>query len=600
MSDQYRDILDNAVTANRNNIPLLDALLAWTQNPTSMSAGYAIHENITEIRKTIHTRHSECNIDEIIDILQEITQKLVRSKGSDLENLGIRDPILYEIRQDLRDSIMRAHLPQLQAWFLERLEKAPQDAIDLLPILATHLRDDWSSSIKINLDFVEEQFNVAFDREVDKNLNLEWFGILNGLIWIHTNKRQKERKMYFTPYARSICEELGSKSWGLQFTSIDLDLLSIAESIYQSSGAQETLVEHLIAYGAIMPSHDAYCDSRKWHNMPNVLGLINGSWVLNPLIRARLAEAMSTSRRNNIQQAALRYNKWFMDLAIQNPSGRYFNPLAYQEDQRIYVGSFQSSDLGSHPEIVFSTVVSPAVEEYSRRAGSLIILQNVHPLFLSRRDDDWTSNGVTMISVNNGEFTLLGYKTVIARMIAENIELMSESEPVEIEAYQGGVLTPDAPYSNLLHLFRVVRSSKDYLWWFDKYFSRAGLEATLEELKSADAKEILILTGISSKINKTLRRELLRFSKELTVMGKDVQLRVIIDKTALNRIHDRWIITEGSCYNIPSIDSMMMGQFMEIKRTNYRPPFKEWWDLGFDIKEEWHLIEKALGTAPRT
>lgn len=56
------------------------------------------------------------------------------------------------------------------------------------------------------------------------------------------------------------------------------------------------------------------------------------------------------------------------------------------------------------------------------------------------------------------------------------------------------------------------------------------------------------------------------------------EVRVIIDNKLMADIHDRWIISENLCYNMPSTDTVARGQYSEVKRTMNFPPFIEWWD----------------------
>jgi hypothetical protein len=162
-------------------------------------------------------------------------------------------------------------------------------------------------------------------------------------------------------------------------------------------------------------------------------------------------------------------------------------------------------------------------------------------------------------------------------------------------SYEGGVLTPDTPFSNVTELRNAIRSCTGYIWWFDKFFSKAGLETTISAIIDSSAMQIRILTGTSDKISSRLRRDFLRFQDELAKHGKEAELRVITNSALLGDIHDRWLISENTCYNLASIDSIMKGQFTEIKPTDYRPPFDEWWKEGFDIESEWNDIEKTKG-----
>jgi hypothetical protein len=71
--------------------------------------------------------------------------------------------------------------------------------------------------------------------------------------------------------------------------------------------------------------------------------------------------------------------------------------------------------------------------------------------------------------------------------------------------------------------------------------------------------------------------------KELKSDGVECELRVIIDNKLNADIHDRWIISENICYNMPSTDTIARGQYSEVKRTANFPPFNEWWGKSKDI-----------------
>jgi len=65
--------------------------------------------------------------------------------------------------------------------------------------------------------------------------------------------------------------------------------------------------------------------------------------------------------------------------------------------------------------------------------------------------------------------------------------------------------------------------------------------------------------------------------KELKGDGVKCELRVITDKKLKADIHDRWVISENLCYNMPSTDTVVRGQYSEVKRTANFPPFNNWW-----------------------
>lgn len=56
--------------------------------------------------------------------------------------------------------------------------------------------------------------------------------------------------------------------------------------------------------------------------------------------------------------------------------------------------------------------------------------------------------------------------------------------------------------------------------------------------------------------------------------------------------HDRWLISRNINYNLMSGDVAKRGQYAEIKITQNRPPFNEWWQNSLDILVSWDEIKK--------
>ena len=111
-------------------------------------------------------------------------------------------------------------------------------------------------------------------------------------------------------------------------------------------------------------------------------------------------------------------------------------------------------------------------------------------------------------------------------------------------------------------------------------------------MKESSISLIKIRIGMGDKVNERFRNDFSRFASELDVLGKSTSLRVIVDKEILRDIHDRWIVTKDACWNVPSVDTILIGQYAEIKDTEYRPPFDEWWNSALDLLDDWNLILK--------
>ena len=95
----------------------------------------------------------------------------------------------------------------------------------------------------------------------------------------------------------------------------------------------------------------------------------------------------------------------------------------------------------------------------------------------------------------------------------------------------------------------------------------------------------------NESVDKQLRDEFKDFVEEMKNYGKDAQMRVITDSKIKQSFHDRWIISENVCYNVPSIDVAMRKQLTEFHSTENKPPFDEWWEKSFDIIEDWNKIK---------
>ncbi|PIV64036.1 MAG: hypothetical protein COS11_04280, partial [bacterium (Candidatus Ratteibacteria) CG01_land_8_20_14_3_00_40_19] len=145
------------------------------------------------------------------------------------------------------------------------------------------------------------------------------------------------------------------------------------------------------------------------------------------------------------------------------------------------------------------------------------------------------------------------------------------------------LLSPGKPFSNKKAIRDVISSCEKYIYWIDKYFSKAGLDWLSESLNISKVKSIKILMS-SEKVDEkfiSLYRDL---KKELKSDGVKCELRVILDNLKAD-IHDRWIISKNLCYNMPSTDTIVRGQYSEVKRTANFPPFDEWWEKSKDIQK---------------
>lgn len=163
------------------------------------------------------------------------------------------------------------------------------------------------------------------------------------------------------------------------------------------------------------------------------------------------------------------------------------------------------------------------------------------------------------------------------------IKILFNPKTDEIKEQKKMFLSPETPYTNIKHLWSAFRRCSEYIHWVDKHFSTKGLEPLSEEADATKVKEIRILSSISSNINEKLKRDFIRLKEELKSRGINMELRVICNDDLLRKIHGRWIISKGICFNVPPVNSIYQGQYDEIKETENIPPFEEWWKQGKDM-----------------
>lgn len=144
------------------------------------------------------------------------------------------------------------------------------------------------------------------------------------------------------------------------------------------------------------------------------------------------------------------------------------------------------------------------------------------------------------------------------------------------------LLSPEKPFSNKKAIRDIISLCEKHIYWVDKYFSKAGLDWLSESLDAGKVKEVRILMSLE-KVDKKFISLYKDLKKELKSDGIKCELRVISDNKLNANIHDRWIISENLCYNMPSTDTIARGQYSEVKRTMNLPPFNEWWEKSKDI-----------------
>jgi hypothetical protein len=178
----------------------------------------------------------------------------------------------------------------------------------------------------------------------------------------------------------------------------------------------------------------------------------------------------------------------------------------------------------------------------------------------------------------------------------ENTILLAIGEKIgaETEITSPTMTTPHTPYTNIRIMRNAIESCKVYVYWIDKYFAISDLDILIDASKKADFKEVKILISLINADDR-MRTNFKRFRDEMKNIGILCEMRVVVDSKIYGEYHDRWILSSNINYNSMSGDIAKRGQYAEIKTTENRPPFKEWWQNSLDIISDWNDISKCKG-----
>ena len=191
------------------------------------------------------------------------------------------------------------------------------------------------------------------------------------------------------------------------------------------------------------------------------------------------------------------------------------------------------------------------------------------------------SNAYQSMKENNFEFLEEREKAIL--------QVIGEKIGAETVTTLPSMTTPHTPYTNIRIIRNAIESSRDYLYWIDKYFAVGDLDILIDAIGKTDIKELKILISLTNA-DIRMRSAFKRFKEEMA--NKDIisELRVVVDSMVYNEFHDRWLLSRNINYNIMSGDTARTKQYAELKVTKNRPPFDNRWDKSLDIISRWDEI----------
>lgn len=131
-------------------------------------------------------------------------------------------------------------------------------------------------------------------------------------------------------------------------------------------------------------------------------------------------------------------------------------------------------------------------------------------------------------------------------------------------------VSPDTPFGNKAWLRRILRESKDFVWWLDKHFQHVAFDELWESVDGHTVKEIRILSLLlSDHGGKRVRRAYRDLRAEFERRGISLEWRTI-NSSHIRETHDRWIISVDKAWNVPNVNALYSGQHSELSFSGNR------------------------------
>ena len=186
-------MVEDILQKYRKDIVMLDGILQWALNPTSMTSGYGIEKNHDYITNNLKLTHklSIADAELITNKLEEELSEIIK-KGEDI----------YDIRKTIKNEIKQNHFKIFFKFVKKRLKNSNEDVINLLNIYKNH---------PVDYKNLQAQINAIYGTIVEENQIIQT-GILKILYWISSgNIENSSSDPVLIPFLDKIIETLKLK-----------------------------------------------------------------------------------------------------------------------------------------------------------------------------------------------------------------------------------------------------------------------------------------------------------------------------------------------------------------------------------------------------
>jgi hypothetical protein len=161
------------------------------------------------------------------------------------------------------------------------------------------------------------------------------------------------------------------------------------------------------------------------------------------------------------------------------------------------------------------------------------------------------------------------------------------------------LINPEKPLSSYRQVKeKVFANLSGSVWWLDKQFGWEGLMYLLE-LDPQKINDIKILSG-PVNVDSRFKQRYIWARKELAGHSIDLQARVILSRSILEGIHDRYLADKNATYSVPPVRVLVdkLATFHQLPQegsTQIQSEFNKYWHNSIDPLHgnNWALIQEA-------
>ena len=128
-------------------------------------------------------------------------------------------------------------------------------------------------------------------------------------------------------------------------------------------------------------------------------------------------------------------------------------------------------------------------------------------------------------------------------------------------------INPDTPFSNVYNMRKIIRACEGDVFWIDKHFRKEGFEILLDGLPYKGVTTVTIISG-TDNVTASAKADYALLKSELLQRNIMLDWRTITNSAF--KWHDRWLVAENQCYNIPPVLALIRGQRADILKTKDR------------------------------